>query len=77
MREEKAGVQRGNVTTLKVTEPVRDTANPRTKGPRFFGCRKPGAFEPRRRHMKVFLCVRHSVRCFNTLMAAPVSANTL
>lgn len=75
LREEKARVQRGNVTILKVTEPVTDRVSPRTEAPRFFGVRKPGAFEPRR-HMKnnrygvLFLCVRYSVRCFTALTAA-------
>lgn len=75
LREGKARVQSGNVTTPKDKEPVRDTANPRIQAPRFFGCRKPVALEPRRRHLSntmygaLLLCVRHSVGCFTTLTA--------
>lgn len=67
LREGKVRVQRGNVTPSKDTEARRDKASPRTQAPRFLACRKPGALEPRRRHMRngmygaLSRYVRHSV----------------
>lgn len=51
-REGKTGVQRGNVITPKVREPVRGTPSTRIQVSRFPGYRKPGAFESRWRHMR-------------------------
>lgn len=51
-REEKTGVQRGNLSLPKFTEPERGTASLRIQASRSFGCRKLGEFESRRRHIR-------------------------